>query len=440
MQLASLVNSALPQRAEDIAGALRAWTRGQTLDATVLRAGNGQALLQVNGQQVLAQTRSPLVVGQALRLQVDKPGGQPQLRVLNGEPSLRGSLLLLGTQGGGATAVQAGAASAQSAGVANAVSRAMSSALAQTTNSEALAAAILRGALPHRQFLPQSMQALQQFVMAPRSAPTQPALERARAMAADLLQALPRPEDATDARRLRAMVQRSGLFHDSELARQERHQQQLGDDGSRRSLLNPPAADLKARLMAVADSLASAMKGSVAVDPRTEQAAAALRGAVANIEANQVVSVRASEQASGQANVLANTPVNAQGNTEAATWRMDLPVVDANGHQALQLRVDREPRGGSDNSGDTAWIARITIQPPGHEPVHARIALNGDAVYATFSTTDEALAQRIERGETQLRELLDVVHLALGGMRCLAAEPSHGNEDMPQSALVSEHA
>jgi hypothetical protein len=400
MQLASLVNSALPQRAEDIAGALRAWTRGQTLDATVLRAGNGQALLQVNGQQVLAQTRSPLVVGQALRLQVDKPGSQPQLRVLNGEPSLRGTLLLLGNQGTGATSAQAGAAFAQSAGPANATANAMPSALAQITNSEALAAAVLRGALPHRQFLPQSMQALQQFVIAPRSSPAQPALERARAMAADLLQALPRPEDATDATRLRAMVQRSGLFHDSELAQQEKYLQQFGDDGSRRSLLNPPAADLKARLMAVADSLASAMKGGVAVDARTEQAAAALRGAVANIEANQVASVR----------------------------------------EALQLRVDREPRGGSDKPQDAAWIARITIQPPGHEPVHARIALNGDAVYTTFSTMDDALAQRIELGETQLRELLDVVHLSLGGMRCLAAEPSDNSEDLPQSALVSEHA
>lgn len=436
MQLASLVNSALPQRAEDIAGALRAWTRGQTLDATVLRAGNGQALLQVNGQQVLAQTRSPLVVGQALRLQVDKPGSQPQLRVLNGEPSLRGTLLLLGNQGTGATSAQAGAAFAQSAGPANATANAMPSALAQITNSEALAAAVLRGALPHRQFLPQSMQALQQFVIAPRSSPAQPALERARAMAADLLQALPRPEDATDATRLRAMVQRSGLFHDSELAQQEKYLQQFGDDGSRRSLLNPPAADLKARLMAVADSLASAMKGGVAVDARTEQAAAALRGAVANIEANQVASVRGSEQAPGQL----NAQLNVQANAQAATWRMDLPVVDTNGHQALQLRVDREPRGGSDKPQDAAWIARITIQPPGHEPVHARIALNGDAVYTTFSTMDDALAQRIELGETQLRELLDVVHLSLGGMRCLAAEPSDNSEDLPQSALVSEHA
>lgn len=219
-----MANSVLPQRAEDIAGALRAWTRGQTLDATVLRAGNGQALLQVNGQQVLAQIRSPLIVGQVLRLLVDKAGTRPRLRVLNGEPSLRGTLLLLGNQGGGSAAVQAGTASAQSAGLAKSstMSIAMPNVSGQITNSEALAAAVLRGTLPHRQFLPQSMQALEQFVMAPRSSPPQPALELARVMVTDLLQALPRPQDTTDAARLRAMVQRSGLFHDSELAQQDK--------------------------------------------------------------------------------------------------------------------------------------------------------------------------------------------------------------------------
>lgn len=212
-------------------------------------------------------------------------------------------------------------------------------------------------------------------------------------------------------------------------------QQQFVGGDSRRSLFNPPAADLKARLMAVADSMASAMKGGGAVYSRTEQAAAALRGAVANIEANQVVSVRGSEQATSQSSAQANVPANAQ----AATWRMDLPVVDTNGHQALQLRIDREPRGTSDNSHDVAWIARITIQPPGQEPVHARIALNGGAVYTTFSTTDKALAKRIKSGETQLRKLFDVVHLSLAGMRCLADEPGLGSEDLPHSALVSEH-
>ena len=91
MQLASLLNSALPQRVDAVAGALRAWSQGLTLEASVLRVANGQALLQINGQQVLARTRMPLIVGQTLRLQVDKAGTQPQLRVLEGSAGAAGA-------------------------------------------------------------------------------------------------------------------------------------------------------------------------------------------------------------------------------------------------------------------------------------------------------------------------------------------------------------
>ena len=154
-----------------------------------------------------------------------------------------------------------------------------------------------------------------------------------------------------------------------------------------------------------------------------------MRGAVSNIEANQVASVRGSEQ-----NVAHN-------NAQSATWRVDLPFSDAHGHQVLQFRVDREPRGGPDADAQPSWIAQLHIQPPGGASLHARIALSGGVVYTTFTTDDDVLSRQLEQGEPQLRQLLDVVHLALGGMRCEHSDGDALSHEMPAvTALVSEHA
>ena len=441
MQLASLLNSALPQRVDAIAGALRAWSQGLTLEASVVRVANGQALLQINGQQVLAQTRMPLIVGQTLRLQVDKAGTQPQLRVLdssggaagasahaavtsqaNGNGQVRGALLQI-LNSNAPQAPPAVAAGASNTNV-------------PIAPSEALAVAVLRGALPQRQSLVQSMSVLEQFVATARSTGIHPALERARTMAADFLHALPRPQDAADANRLRAMVQRSGLFHEAHLLQRSTSARHRGADimraVSEQQLLNPPAADMKARLMALAESLGVAMRGAARGDARGELAAGAVRGAVSNIEANQVASVRGSEQANGSS--------SAHNNAQASLWRLDLPFVDARGYQALQLRVDREPRGRWDGAAAPSWIAQLLIQAPGEAPLHARITLNGATVYTTFSTDDDALAEQIEHGESALGELLDTVHLALGGMSLQRTAVTALEDTSIGAALVSEHA
>jgi hypothetical protein len=86
-----------------------------------------------------------------------------------------------------------------------------------------------------------------------------------------------------------------------------------------------------------------------------------LRDAGAKIEAHQVASVRGSEQASG----ASTTPGMTHNNASSAMWRVDLPVADARGHQALQLRVEREPRGSLDEFAPPSWIIQMTIQPPG---------------------------------------------------------------------------
>jgi hypothetical protein len=219
----------------------------------VVQVGNGQALLQVNSQQVLAQTRMPLFVGQTLRLQGDQTGTQPQLRVLDGYATTSN-----GNSGGRGAVLQI-----LNQSVAHAKPT-QASATVPVASSEVLAAAVLRNSLPQRQSLPYSMLALEQFVAARRPKHSHPSLDQARAMAADLLQGLPRPEDAADPHRLRAMVQRSGLFHEAELAQHSKAKGQPGAEplhtANQQHLRSPPAADMKARLMAVAESLATAMR------------------------------------------------------------------------------------------------------------------------------------------------------------------------------------
>ena len=183
--------------------------------------------------------------------------------------------------------------------------------------------------------------------------------------------------------------------------------------------------------MALVESLGVAMRGAAQGDERGELAAGAVRGALSNIEANQVASVRGSEQANGN-----NTAHNSG---QASLWRLDLPFVDARGYQALQLRVDREPRGRWDEEAAPSWIAQLLIQAPGEAPLHARIALNGATVYTTFSTDDEALAQQIEHGETTLGQLLGTVQLALGGMSLQRTAVTELEDTTAGAALVSEH-
>jgi hypothetical protein len=61
----------------------QAWQVGQLLNARVVAAGNGQVTLQINQQQVTAQSPLPLTPGQTLQLSVERASDPVTLRVVN---------------------------------------------------------------------------------------------------------------------------------------------------------------------------------------------------------------------------------------------------------------------------------------------------------------------------------------------------------------------
>jgi len=266
-------------------------------------------------------------------------------------------------------------------------------------NPEALAARVLRGALPEQRPLAQSLAALHRLSTMPATTRSSDLPDVVRSMLSDLMASLPRPQDVADPARLAAMVRSSGLFHEAEQARADARGSKV------RSGLGEPvpaAADLKARIAAVADALQQGA-GERAGDGTAREAEAALRGALARIETNQALSARASSE-------------------QAALWRVDLPVADEQAPHGVELRIRRDGAKGGDGAGEQpCWVVELMVEPPGQVPVHARVTLAGGAVYTLFTTEDEALFEQLDARSGELARRLGEASLEVGGVRCRCA-------------------
>lgn len=355
-------------------GAVRAWAVGQVLAAQVLEAGAaGTAVLAVGTQRIHAHSQVPLHRGQTLTLQVAESDPHTVLRVLAGTTP---------------------------------------------ESDSALAARVLRAALPASRPLGQALATLQHLTTVPR--PAAGGAPEVRALMSDLVASLPTATDASDPARLAAMVRSSGLFREALQAR-ARNGGGAGAPGAAPAAGHAaPGADLKARLGAVAEAVARAAGRDGGDGALLRQADAAVTGAVARIEANQAASVRAS-------------------GGDTLLWQVDLPLSGERGPSDLRLRIAREPRGGGADLAES-WTAELVMEPPGLEPVHARVSLSGGRVYTLFTSAGGETLARLQAQAPLLETLLEAVDLHCGGVRCRRGPLPSDDAAATGGGLVSERA
>jgi hypothetical protein len=353
MQQAAQVRTADVSPILSVSRTCDAWSVGQLLAARVLEAGQGgTVLLQVGVDTVQARSRQALVPGRVLSLRVESLGPPVLLRLLDDAVAASGSPPV----------------------------------------REA------RGESQDRRSLVESLADLERLSTAPPAGSDGDVPEAVRAMLCDLMASLPRAQDAGDPQRLRAMVRSSGLFHDA-------NQDRVGGEGAAASSCPeepvPAAADLKARLAAVADALQQGAGESVG-EGAAREAQAALHAALASIQANQALSARAS--ARGQ-----------------SRWPMELPLTDGGAPHGVALCIGRESPSGLRDGDVPAWVAELRVEPPGQAPLHARVSLDRGAVRAFLTTEDPQLSRRLDARRGELEGSLQAAGLGVAGVDCRRA-------------------
>jgi hypothetical protein len=372
MQHAALARAMGASTSVSVTSAGLGWRVGQIVSARVLATGaGGGAVLQVGSEQVQARSRLRLEPGQILCLRVESSGPPLRLRVHDHDAD---------------------------------------------RDLDAVASQVLRDALPAQRPLAESLGALHRLSTLPATGQDGDLPDPVRSMLCDLMASLPRPQDAADPARLAAMVRSSGLFHEAEQARSDAEGPQRPDG---QAAPVPAAADLKARIAAVADALQQGA-GECAAEGAAREARAALHGALGRIEANQALSARASSE-------------------QAALWRVDLPLADVHAPHRVELRIRRD--GAHDADEPPRWVAEMVVAPPGpagQGPVHARLTLRGGTVHTVFTTEDPVLCRRLEARSDELARRMAQALLQVGSVDCRRAPLPEDDVSGARCALLHD--
>ena len=380
-------------------GLLRAWALGQVVNATVVEVGGdpGEVILQIGNQRLRAQSDHVLVVGERVTMRVQSLGSQPVLVRL--------------------------------------------SPAAMTTDTPEVQQEALKQRLPRSVPLPMLLSTLQQTGARPEAQTTSTA--RLPALVHALLQSLPVLEELVQPQALKAAVQTSGLFLESHLAQatDEQLTQTLARDFKAGLLrladvvttpaatvpvtfeTQPPAATKQA-LPAATTPVAQATAGQavtaeadIVVLPTTQRALAEhVRGAVAQIEVNQLRTVSEASQ----------------GNN---LWVLEIPVREQSGNLSfVKLNIEeRQSKQRGEITRQWSLTVSLDVEPLG--TMHAKVTLLDEQLHTTLwaerAETAELMRANVDWLHTQLRRSgLDAADIV-----CLEGQPKAA-ATMPTTSLI----
>lgn len=397
MLIPELYSSQLALQPPAGGAAIRAWTAGQILEATVVRqALDGTVTLRIGNQEIQARTGLALSADQPLTLQVAQSGTQAVLRVLQV----------------GNTALPPDAAAARTA-TAPATETALAQAWRQVLPRDGDLKPLLTQLAPH---MPDTATGPGASTAAPLPAPLAQLL-RLFAVRLPALDSLLTPAG------LRQAVRDSGLFLEAQLA-------QAAQTGT------PPATgnDLKAGLLQLVEQL-RAMLSQTPTAPNDPAPALAL-------PADDAAATALLRQADAAlARVEHNQLIAAGGNPDTpAPLIVELPVRTGGNTALLRLRIEPDDGGKHGAASEAAWSVALDFDLEPLGPVQARIALAGDNVSTALWAERPETVALFETHLAELDAALRGAGLAPVALRCHAGSPPQAAAAPPDTPLLDERA
>lgn len=455
-------------------GLSETWKLGQILHATAVGTAHpGQATLNINGAQLLAQTSLPLQPGQSLQLEVTRLAELALLKILDAgsKPLTSPITLTLPVPATPAARWQTGQiikalvtempltrqTVLNIAGQHIALKEHLPVQVGQTVKLEILqpgapaAMRVLNAAAPAenigqalRTALPQQIplpNVLANLAAVARASPKlTPALPPAIVeLAQRVMSQLPTPDKIATADGLRQAVTRSGVFLESTLA----HSAQSG------AALPPLSADLKGGLLSLLVTLFTLIKGHAPEAPSTPpphpqhaappplpnvppQAQARAQPTItAQLTGPQALLELLRHVEGGIARVQLSQLTSSQPEEDGRrAWVMEMPLRNGDNVDVLQLRIERD-KDGTNNKQPAPWTVNLAFDLEHLGPVHARVTLAGGAVSAVFWTQDAATTALFRKHLHELHARLRDAGLAVGNLTAHQGTP-------PQAAMRDE--
>lgn len=383
----------LPQHGQDairLTGGSRAtgeWRIGQILQAVALTSSaKGQVTLQIGNSTLDARTSLAIAAGQHLRLEVQRLGHQPVLKLLD-----------------------------------------LKSPPADP------AAAAWRSALPRQAGLGPLLANLALLAGQSRSSGI-------GALAANFLQLLPDKEAATAADRLRHALLNSGPFLEARLAR-------LATGGQDSGLGQDLKAGLLRLLNALLGQHPAPRSGTGAADTSNNPLAPPLRSAFpqppgpslptlgSNPSAEHIRAelLRQTEGALARLQLAQLSSLPAE-HEQRTVWVTELPVWNGIDSDIFGLRIERDDgsRAGKERRGST-WTVSLAFDLPGLGPVRARIGLSGEQVVsAAFWAEQPETTRLFQEHLADLQRQFEAAGFEVGVLACHSGTPPAPAEDAPR--------
>ncbi len=360
----------------------RPWQAGQILQARLLPPAPGEPLLlRIDGRLLpLPAPSLPAPVGQTLRLQVIDPGQPAALRVLE-------------------------------------------------ASAPAVAQQAMRDALP-RQLPLSSLLSTLQAVAGDRPSRGDKLPANILQQIRQILDRLPRRNDATRAEGLQQALANSGLFLEARLAEALRAgqpfaqtAQQLGGDlkGGLLGLLSlllglcPPSGDREQPGQGAHRPLAKVPPPLPNGQPFAQPRPAASTASTPNLSLPQQLQELLRQVDGGLARIQLSQLASNSEDDGRRSWLLDLPLRHGDRLDLLQMRIDEE-RDGKGRRAGSQWSVTLAVELEGLGEIHIRVTLNGGVVSATFWAGNAHTAELFEQHLGELQQRLQAAGLRVGSL------------------------
>ena len=250
--------------------------------------------------------------------------------------------------------------------------------------------------------------------------------------AARLWQSLPNTDDLTDPSSLKATLNRSGVFLESNLA----------------SGQHSTGQDLKALMLSLSKALqesgaratsANSHTSGYAAPPTAQGALTSLPPAPATFAMLDAANQQLNELARQTEGAVARlTTVQLANNAEPSTsnFLIEVPVKHEDRTSMLRLRVEQENRHREQSgSGGNAWTVEAALDLGVAGALHARVTLNEHRIGVQLRAESPAIVEALSARAGELESLLRESGLEIDRVVCLHGMPVSDNGSRPTRLL-----
>ena len=415
MLIPELYTSQLSAQSQPGGAAIRAWTAGQILQATVIRqALDGTVTLRVGNQEVQARTGLSLAADQPITLQVAQSGTQTVLRVLH-----------LGGPEPTADATLAARA-------------------APSDPADATLAQAWRQVLPREGDLRPMLSRLTEFIQSPRGETNRdlppPVMRSLEALAARI----PVLDRLMIASGLKQAVADSGLFLEARLA-----------EALARGVAPVAPGDLKAGLLQLLTTLRGALPApapastgpgdaTMAPTPATvvrSDTAVPASTLTANTASDASLAPLARQADAALAHIEQHQLASLSDATPGTTaWVVALPVRHGADTPVLELRIEQHETRAASDELSRSFSVWLDLDLVSLGPVRAHLNLRDESVSVALWAERPATAGLLSQHLTELDGALHKAGLTTHGLRCETGAPPSPDTPTGPAGLLDERA